>query len=103
MTAVATLRNQETASGWLVPTNAVQTMDGKAQVAIVRNGQTITCRLPPGPFKGEWVVVESPADSAGRRAVGSVTSLVNEDSGLPFGPRAVVEDERGWWRISPII
>jgi HlyD family secretion protein len=88
MTAVATLRNQETASGWLVPTNAVHTVDGKAQVAIVRNGATVNVPVTTGAIQGEWVVVESPDIQQGDQVVGSVTTLVNEDSGLPFGPGA---------------
>lgn len=85
MTAVATLRNQETASGWLVPLTAVQTVDGKAQVAVVRNGQTINVPVTPGAIQGEWVVVESPQIQAGDQVIGSVTSLVIEDSEIQFG------------------
>ena len=85
MTAVATLRNQETASGWLVPLTAVQTMDGEAQVAIVRNGQTINVSVTPGAIQGEWVVVESPQIKAGDQVVGTVTSLVIEDSEIQLG------------------
>jgi hypothetical protein len=101
MTAVATLRNQQTASGWLVPRNAVHyapsspamgagdegnTVDGEAQVAIVRNGETMTVPVTTGAIQGEWVVVESPELQAGDEAVGSVTSLVLEDSEIQFGP-----------------
>jgi HlyD family secretion protein len=88
MTAVATLQNQETLSGWLVPRNAVQEVDGQAQVAIVRNGATLTVPVTTGSIQGEWVVVESPELEAGDAAVGSVTSLVGDDSGFPFGPGA---------------
>ncbi|MCC6455923.1 MAG: efflux RND transporter periplasmic adaptor subunit [Caldilineaceae bacterium] len=88
MTAVATLQNPETVSGWLVPRNAVKEVDGRAQVAVVRNGATLTVPVTTGSIQGEWVVVESPELQEGDAAVGSVTSLVGEDSGLPFGPGA---------------
>jgi HlyD family secretion protein len=86
MTAVATLQNQATASGWLVPRNAVQTVDGQAQVEIVRDGETLTVPVTTGSIQGEWVVVESPRLQEGDEAVGSVTSLVIEDSQIQFGP-----------------
>jgi HlyD family secretion protein len=86
MTAVATLQNEEVASGWLAPRNAVETVDGRAQIAVVRDGQTLTIPVTTGSIQGEWVVVESPELQAGDAAVGSVTSLVNEDSGMFFGP-----------------
>lgn len=88
MTAVATLRNQATASGWLVPRNAVQAVDGESNVAIVRNGATMTVPVTTGAIQGEWVVVESPEIQAGDAVVGSVTTLVNENTGFPFGPGA---------------
>jgi RND family efflux transporter MFP subunit len=86
MTAVATLQNQATASGWLVPRTAVQTVDGQAQVEIVRDGQTMSVPVTTGSIQGEWVVVESPRLQEGDEAVGSVTSLVIEDSEIQFGP-----------------
>ena len=86
MTAVASLRNQETASGWLVPRNAVQEVDGDANVAIVRGGTTMTVPVTTGAIQGEWVVVESPEIQEGDEVVGSVTTLVNENTGFPFGP-----------------
>jgi multidrug efflux pump subunit AcrA (membrane-fusion protein) len=86
MTAVATLRNQETASGWLVPVNAVQSVGGEAEVAIVRDGTTLTVPVTTGSIQGEWVVVESPEIQAGDAVVGSVTSLVGEESDFQFGP-----------------
>jgi HlyD family secretion protein len=86
MTAVATLHNQATASGWLVPLNAVQTVDGQAQIEVVRNGQTMSVPVTTGSIQGEWVVVDSPQIQEGDEAVGSVTSLVIEDSEIQFGP-----------------
>ncbi len=88
MTAVATLQNQEIASGWLAPLNAVNRVDGQAQIAVVRNGETISIPVTTGSIQGEWVVVESLEIQAGDAAIGSVTSLVDEESGLPegFGP-----------------
>ena len=87
MTAVATLQNKATASGWLVPRNAVQTVDGKAQVTIVRSGAILTVPVTTGTIQGEWVVVESSGIQAGDEVVGSVTSLVLDEQELPFGPR----------------
>jgi len=86
MTAVATLRNQATASGWLVPRNAVKSTNGQADVAVVRGGQTITVPVTTGTIQGEWVVVESPDIKEGDQVVGSVTTLVNANQALPFGP-----------------
>jgi len=63
----------------------VQTVDGEAQVAIVRDGATLTVPVTAGTIQGEWVVVESPEIQAGDEVVGSVTTLVNEDSAVPFG------------------
>jgi RND family efflux transporter MFP subunit len=86
MTAVAIMRNQAAASGWLVPRNAVQEVDGKSQVTIVRDGATVNVPVTTGAIQGEWVVVESPEIRAGDAVVGSVTSTVNEDSQFRFGP-----------------
>lgn len=88
MTAVATLRNEALASGWLVPRNAVQEVNGKSQVVIVRNGAQIDVPVTTGPIQGEWVVVESSEIKAGDEVVGSVTSLVNEQNNFFFGPGA---------------
>lgn len=86
MTAVATLQNQETAAGWLVPVNAVQGTNGDVQVVVVRAGQRLTVPVTTGAIQGEWIVVESSEIQTGDQVVGSVTTLVNENSGLPFGP-----------------
>jgi len=88
MTAVATLKNQATASGWLVPRNAVQTNNGQATVSVVRDGQTVVVPVTPGEIQGEWVVVQSPGIQTGDQVVGSVTTLVNQNNSLPFGPGA---------------
>lgn len=85
MTAVASLQNQATAGGWLVPVNAVQSGNGGAQVAIVRNGETINVPVTTGTIQGEWMVVESSQIQAGDQVVGSVTSTINEDSQFQFG------------------
>jgi HlyD family secretion protein len=86
MTAVATLRNQATASGWLVPANAIQVVDGESQIVVMRAGAAVNVTVAPGALQGEWVVVESSAIQAGDQVVGSVTTLVNEDDGFQFGP-----------------
>jgi hypothetical protein len=52
----------------------------------VREGQTVVVPVTPGEIQGEWVVVASPDIKAGDQVVGSVTTLVNQNSGLPFGP-----------------
>lgn len=84
MTAVATLRNQEEASGWLVPSNAVREVNGESQITLVRNGTTQNVSVTTGAVQGEWVVVQSSAIQAGDEVVGSVTSTVNENTN-PFG------------------
>jgi hypothetical protein len=66
----------------------VQAVGDESQIAIVRNGQTLTVPVTTGSIQGEWVVVESAEIQAGDAVVGSVTSLVGEDTGLPFGPGA---------------
>lgn len=86
MTALATLTNQATASGWLVPINAVQNTNGTAQITLVRNGATINVPVTTGSVQGEWLVVDSPEIQEGDQVVGSVTTLVNEDSEFRFGP-----------------
>ena len=85
MTAVASLQNQATAGGWLVPVNAVQSGNGGAQVVIVRNGESINIPVTTGTIQGEWMVVESSQIQAGDQVVGSVTSTINEDSQFQFG------------------
>ena len=85
MTAVATLRNQATAAGWLVPVNAVQQANGAAQIVIIRNGANINVPVTTGTIQGEWIVVESSQIQAGDQVVGSVTSTINEDSQIRFG------------------
>jgi RND family efflux transporter MFP subunit len=86
MTAVATLRNPAAASGWLVPANAIQTANGRAEITLVRGETTRNVPVVAGAIQGEWVVVESNEIQAGDQVVGSVTTLVNEESQFRFGP-----------------
>jgi hypothetical protein len=61
-------------------------VDGKSQIAIVRDGATVNVPVATGAIQGEWVVVESSEIREGDAVVGSVTSTVNEDSQFRFGP-----------------
>ena len=85
MTAVATLKNSEAASGWLVPTNAIRQREDRAVVLVVRGEEQMPIEVSPGATQGEWTVVQAPDLQDGDEVVGSTTSFIGENDGF-FGP-----------------
>ena len=52
MTAVATTTDDETAAGWLVPSNAVVEFEGETSVLVARNRRQVRVEVTPGRSQG---------------------------------------------------
>ncbi|MEZ4732714.1 MAG: hypothetical protein R3E79_36890 [Caldilineaceae bacterium] len=86
MTAVATIKNSETAGdGWLVPTSAIQQQDGQPVVMVVRGETTVPVVVTPGAVQGEWTVVQADELQRGDQVVGSVATYLDRQQ-QRFGP-----------------
>ena len=86
MTAVATLEKAKFAADtWLVPTNALQQQEDATVVMVVRNGKTTPISVTTGPARGEWTQVQSPELQQGDKVIGTVSSFVDQQQGVPFG------------------
>ena len=92
MTAVADLLGEESADSWLVPTGAVQELEGQAVVMILRDGQPTPITVTIQGSEGEWTVVQSPDLAEGDQAVGAVSSFLDEEgeSSTPGGSGAMM-------------
>jgi len=86
MTAVATIKNSQTAGdGWLVPTSAIQQQDGQPVVMVVRGETTVPVVVTPGAVQGEWTVVQADELQRGDQVVGSVATYLDRQQ-QRFGP-----------------
>ncbi len=59
MTAVATLRTEVADDRWLVPTAAIQEINGEAVVTVVRGQERLPVPVTPEGLHGEWTIVHS--------------------------------------------
>lgn len=80
MTAVATIKGDSTENTWLVPTNALVEAEGQTTIVVVRDGQESRISVTPGTVQGEWTTVQSTELQSGDQVVGSVTSLLAQES-----------------------
>jgi RND family efflux transporter MFP subunit len=94
MTAVASLADQATRGGFLVPINALRQVDGRSVVEVQRAGRIVEIEVQPGAIQGEWQVVYAGSLQPTDAVVGSVTSHIdssdNTSSGFPPRPSQMV-------------
>jgi HlyD family secretion protein len=81
MTAVARLDNPSAANGWLVPSTALQEVNGETTVQVVEGGQARSVPVETGVIQGEWVVVYSNELDAGDQVIGEVASKLDGNQG----------------------
>ena len=59
MSAVATLRDEPEDDLWLVPTTAIQEVNGETVVTVVRGQEHLPVAVTPEGLHGEWTIVRS--------------------------------------------
>ena len=78
MTAVATLRTELVEDRWLVPTAAIQAVNGEAVVTVVRGQARFPLAVTPEGIHGEWTTVRSAGLQAGDEVVGTTATVVEQ-------------------------
>ena len=76
MTAVAALRRETAGDRWLVPSTAVQEVDGETVVIVVRGQERLPLAVTPEGLHGEWTIVRAAGLQEGDEVVGAI---------VPFG------------------
>lgn len=76
MTAVATLNTKEASDRWLVPSTAIQEVEGETIVVVVRGEEENPISVKPEEVQGEWTVVRSAQLQRGDEVLGRVDSFV---------------------------
>ena len=59
MTAVATLKDELVDDRWLVPSSAIQEVNGETVVTVVRGQEHLPVAVTPEGLHGEWTIVRS--------------------------------------------
>ncbi len=59
MSAVATLRNEPVDDRWLVPTSAIQEVNGETVVTVLRGQERLPIAVTTEGLHGEWTIVRS--------------------------------------------
>jgi len=76
MTAVAALRSETAGDRWLVPSTAIQEVDGETVVTVVRGQERLPLAVTPEGLHGEWTIVRAADLQDGDEVVGAI---------VPFG------------------
>ena len=86
MTAMANLLGDVAADTWLVPTSALVDQGGKSVVMILRGGRPAPVEVTSKGTQGEWTIVQSAELKKGDQALGGVSSYINRENTIRFGP-----------------
>ena len=78
MTAVATLRNEPVADRWLVPTSALQNVNGETVVTVLRGQEPLPIAVTPEGLHGEWTIVHSADLKNDDEVLGATATFVGE-------------------------
>jgi len=78
MTAVATLRNEPVADRWLVPTSALQNVNGETVVTVLRGQEPLPIAVTPEGLHGEWTIVHSVDLKNDDEVLGATATFVGE-------------------------
>ena len=78
MTAVATLRNEVVDDRWLVPSAAIQEVNGEIVVTVVRGQERFPLAVTPEGVHGEWTVVRSADLQNDDEVLGATATFVGE-------------------------
>lgn len=78
MTAVATLRNEPVADRWLVPTSAIQNVNGETVVTVLRGQEPLPIAVTPEGLHGEWTIVHSVDLKNDDEVLGATATFVGE-------------------------
>ena len=75
MTAVATLRSETASDRWLVPSTAIQEVDGETVVTVVRGQEHSTLAVAPEGLHGEWTIIRSADLQDGDEVLGTTATF----------------------------
>lgn len=78
MTAVATLRNEPVEDRWLVPTSAIQEVNGETVVTVLRGQERLPTAVSPVGLHGEWTIVHSVDLKNDDEVLGATATFVGE-------------------------
>ena len=78
MTAVATLRTELVEDRWLVPSAAIQAVNGETVVTVVRGQARFPLAVTPEGIHGEWTIVRSAGLQDGDEVVGTTATVVEQ-------------------------
>ena len=78
MTAVATLRTELVEDRWLVPSAAIQAVNGETVVTVVRGQARVPLAVTPEGIHGEWTIVRSAGLQDGDEVVGTTATVVEQ-------------------------
>ena len=78
MTAVATLRSEAADDRWLVPSTAIQEVDGATVVTVVRGQERLPLAVTPEGLHGEWTIVRSAGLQDGDEVADAIASFGEE-------------------------
>ena len=78
MSAVATLRNELVDDRWLVPTSAIQEVNGETVVTVVRGQERLPIAVAPEGLHGEWTIVRSVDLKKDDEVLGTTATFVGE-------------------------
>ena len=78
MSAVATLRNELVDDRWLVPTSAIQEVNGETVVTVVRGQERLPIAVAPEGLHGEWTIVRSVDLKNDDEVLGTTATFVGE-------------------------
>lgn len=78
MTAVAALRREAASDRWLVPSTAIQEVDGATVVTVVRGQERLPLAVTPEDLHGEWTIVRSAGLQDGDEVAGAIASFGEE-------------------------
>ena len=78
MTAVATLRTEAVDDRWLVPSAAIQEVNGETVVTVVRGLERFPLPVTPEGLHGEWTIVHSTDLQDGDEVFGTTATFVEQ-------------------------
>ena len=78
MTAVAALRSEAAGDRWLVPSTAIQEVDGATVVTVVRGQERLPLAVTPEGLHGEWTIVRSAGLQDGDEVADAIASFGEE-------------------------
>lgn len=78
MTAVATLRSEAVDDRWLVPSAAIQEVNGETVVTVVRGQERSPIVVTPEGLHGEWTIVRSTDLQDDDEVLGTTATFIEE-------------------------